>query len=58
MLIKSCDKTKIETLNNDSGNSFSSHTGKIKIPKSHYKKLGTELDVKSFDDPWKEEVYT
>ena len=54
--IKSSAKNKIETLTDDSGNSYSSHAGKVKILKSHYKKLGTELDVKSFDDSWKEEV--
>ena len=43
-------------MTDDSGNSFSSHAGKVKILKSHYTKLGTELDVKSFDDSWKEEV--
>ena len=37
-------------------NSFSSHSGKVKILKSHYTKLGTELDVKSFDESGKEEV--
>ena len=54
--IKSSAKNRIETLTDDSGNSCSSHTGKVKILKSHYKKLGSELDVKSFDDSWKEEV--
>ena len=39
-----------------SGNSFSSHAGKVKILKLHYEKLGSELDMKSFDDSWKEEV--
>ena len=43
-------------MTDDSGNSISSHTGKVKILKSHYKKLGTELNVKSFDESWKEEV--
>ena len=47
---KSSARKKIETLTDDSGNSFSSHAGKVKILKSHYRKLGTELDVKSFDD--------
>ena len=54
--IKSSAKNKIETLTDDRGSSFSSHAGKVKILKSHYRKLGTELDVKSFDDSWKEEV--
>ena len=54
--IKYNDKNKIETLTDDSGNSVSSRAGKVKILKSHYRKLGTELDVKSFDDSWKEEV--
>ena len=54
--IKSSAKSKSETLTDDSGNSFSSHTGKVKILKSHYKKLGSELDVKSFDESWKDEV--
>ena len=36
--------------------SFCSHTGKVKILKSHYKNLGSELDVKSFNESWKEEV--
>ena len=54
--LKSSTKNKIETLTDDSGNSVSSHAGKVKILKSHYRKLGTELDVKSFDDSWKEEV--
>ena len=43
-------------MTDDSGNSVSSHAGKVKILKSHYRKLGTELDVKTFDDSWKEEV--
>ena len=43
-------------MTDDSGNSVSSHAGKVKILKSHCRKLGTELDVKSFDDSWKEEV--
>ena len=44
--IKSTAKNKIETLTDDSGNSVSSHAGKVKILKSHYRKLGTELEVK------------
>ena len=55
-MIKSSAKNKIETLTDDRGNSFSSHAGKVKILKSHYTKLGTELDMKSFDDSWKEEA--
>ena len=48
---------RIETLTHDSGNSCSSHTGKIKTFKSHYKNLDLNLlDVKSFDESWKEEV--
>ena len=47
-------KNKIETLTDDSGNSFSSHAGKDKSLKSHYQKLGSELDMKPFDDSWKE----
>ena len=54
--IKSSVKNRIETLTDGSGNSFSSHAGKVKILKSHYEKLGSELDMKSFDDSWKEEV--
>ena len=37
--IKSSAKSKCETLTDDSGISFSSHTGKVKILKSHYKNL-------------------
>ena len=29
---------------------------KVKILKSHYMKLGSELDIQSFDDLWKVEV--
>ena len=54
--IKSSAKNRIETLTDDSGNSFPSHAGKVKILQSHYKKLGSELDVKSFIESWKEEV--
>ena len=43
-------------MTDDSSNSVSSNAGKVKILKLHYRKLGTELDVKSFDDSWKEEV--
>ena len=43
--IKSSAKNKIETLTDDSGKSVSSQAGKVKILKSHYRKLGTELDV-------------
>ena len=35
--IKSSAKNKIETFTDDSGNSFYSHTGEVKILKSHYK---------------------
>ena len=56
-LVKS-SKNRIETLIDDSGNSFSSHAGtcKVKILKSHHEKLGSELDTQSFDNSWKEEV--
>ena len=54
--IKSSVKNRIETLTDGRGNSFSSHTGKVKILKTHYEKLGSELDAKSFDDSWKEKV--
>ena len=54
--IKSSAKDTIEKLTYDGGNSVSSHAGKVIILKSHCMKLGTELDVKSFDDSWKEEV--
>ena len=54
--IKSSSKNRIETLKDSSGNSFTSHAGKVKILKSHYEKLGSELDMQSFDDSWKEEV--
>ena len=43
-------------MTDDSGSNFSSHAGKVKILKSDYRKLSTELDVKSFHDSWKEEV--
>ena len=39
-----------------SGNSFSSHAGKVQVLKLHYMKLGSELDVKSFNDSLKVEV--
>ena len=50
------NKNRIETLVDSSGNRCSSHAGKVKILKSHYEKLGSELDIQSFDDSWKEEV--
>ena len=28
----------------------------VKILKCHYEKLGSEMDIQSFDDSWKEEV--
>ena len=56
MVDQSVGGNKIETLTDDSGNSVSSHAGKVKVLKSHYRKLGTELDVKSVDDSWKAEV--
>ena len=49
--INSSAKNRIETLTDNSGNSFSSHTGKVKILKSHQWKLGSEFDMKSFDEP-------
>ena len=45
--IKPSVKNRIETLADGSGNSFS---------KLHYEKLGSELDMKSFEDTSKEEV--
>ena len=54
--IKSSAKSRIETLSDGSGSSVSSHAGKVKILKSHYSRLGSELDAKSFDGSWKEEV--
>ena len=51
--IKFNAKKKIEMLTDGSGNSFSSCAGKVNILKSHYMKLGSELDVQSFDDSWK-----
>ena len=56
MSIKSRVKNRIETLTDGRGNSFSSHVGKVKILKSHNEKLGSELDMKSFDDSWKEKI--
>ena len=53
---KSSAKNRIETLTDDSGISCSSHTGKVKILKPHNKILGSELEVKSFDESWKKEV--
>ena len=53
--VKSSVKNRIETWTDHGGNSFSSHAGKIKILKSYYEKLGSVLDMKSFDDSWKEE---
>ena len=50
------NKNRIESLIDGSGNSFYSHTGKLKILKAHYEKLGSELGTNSFDDSWKEEV--
>ena len=49
-------KNRIETLTDVSRNSFSSHAGKVKILKSHYEKLDSELHTKLFEDSWKEEV--
>ena len=43
-------KNRIETLTDDSGNSYSSHKGKVKILKTLHRNLGSELDVKSFDE--------
>ena len=39
-----------------SGNSVSSHEGKLNILKRYYEKLGSELHVEPFDDSCKEEV--
>ena len=47
---------QIETLTDGSGNSCSSHASKVKILKSHYMKLGCELDVKSFNHSGKVKV--
>ena len=47
---------RIETLTDGSGNSFSINADKVKILKSHYEKLGSDLDMKSLDHSWKEEV--
>ena len=43
--VKSSAKNRIETLTDDSGNSFSSHARKVKILHSHYTKLDSELDA-------------
>ena len=43
-------------MTDDSVSSISSHAGKVKILKSHYEKLDSELGIKSFHDPWKEQV--
>ena len=40
--IKSSAKNRIEALTDDSGDSFSSHAGKVKIRKSLCRKLGTD----------------
>ena len=48
--IKSSAKNRIEILTDDSGNCFSSHLGKVKVLRSHYRKLFSELDVNSFDE--------
>ena len=50
--IKSSVKNSFETLTDSSGNSFSSYGGRVKILKSHYEKLGSELVMKSFLDSW------
>ena len=54
--IKSSVNNRIETLTDGSDNSFSSQGGKVKILKSHYEKLASELDIKSFIHSWKEKV--
>lgn len=46
--IKSTAEIEVETLTDDSGSSFSSHAGKVKILKSPYRK--TTVDVRSFHD--------
>ena len=43
-LVKS-SKEWVESLIDGNGISFSSHAGKVKILKSHYEKLGSELDT-------------
>ena len=55
-LIKSSVKNRIEILTDGSGNSFCSHPGKVKILKSCFEKLSSELDMKSFNDLWKKKV--
>ena len=54
--IKSSVKNRIKILTDGSGSSFYSHTGKVKILESQYEKLGSELDMKSSDNWWKEEL--
>ena len=40
--IKSSAKSRIGTLSDGSGSSVTSHTGKVKIVKSHCSRLGSE----------------
>ena len=40
-----CSKNRIETLIDASGNSFSSHAGKVKILEPHYEKIGSKSDI-------------
>ena len=49
-------QNRIESLIDGSGNSFSSHAGKVKILKAHYEKLSSELDTYPCDDSRKEEI--
>ena len=41
--VKYSAKNRIETLTDDSGNGFSTHTGKVKVLKSHYNPYGTDV---------------
>ena len=52
--IKSSVMNRIESLTDGSGSSF--YAVMVKTIKSPYEKLGSELDMKSFEDSWKEEV--
>ena len=42
--IKSTAMNRIETLTDDSGNSYSGHEGNVKIVKAQYTKLGFEVN--------------
>ena len=54
--VKCSGKSRNESLIDCSGNSISSHAGKLKILKARYEKLGSQLNIKPFDDSWKEEA--